>query len=82
MIGGTFTKSAKPGKGHFLLIFLSTAFILISIFSMCLLSQLVKFTKMKVWMYVLYWVNKYPTGPDDPICMSQAKKRNQTNVFT
>lgn len=79
---GNVYQVCKTRKGPFLLIFLSTAFILISIFSMCLISQLAKFTKMNVWMYVLYWVNKYPTGPDDPICMSQAKKRNQTNVFT
>ena len=42
--------------------------------------QLTKFTKMNVWVYYLYWSNKYPVGPDDPICRVATMKRNQTEV--
>ena len=60
---------------------ISMAFILISIFLLVLISQLAKFTKLNVWMYVLYWVNKYPTGPHDRLCTRAAKKRNETVVI-
>ena len=40
--------------------------------------QRTKFTKMNVWVYYLYWSNKYPVGPDDPICRVATMKRNQT----
>ena len=42
--------------------------------------QLTKFTKMNVWVYYLYWSNKYPVGPDDPICRVATMKRNQTKI--
>ena len=42
--------------------------------------QLTKFTKMNVWVYYLYWSNKYPVGPDDPICRVATMKRNQTEI--
>ena len=35
---------------------------------------------MNVWVYYLYWSNKYPVGPDDPICRVATMKRNQTEV--
>ena len=42
--------------------------------------QLTKFTKMNVWVYYLYWSNKYPVGPDDPMCRVATMKRNQTEI--
>ena len=42
--------------------------------------QRTKFTKMNVWVYYLYWSNKYPVGPDDPICRVATMKRNQTEI--
>ena len=42
--------------------------------------QLTKFTKMNVWVYYLYWSNKYPVGPDDPVCRVATIKRNQTEI--
>ena len=35
---------------------------------------------MNVWVYYLYWSNKYPVGPDDPICRVATMKRNQTEI--
>jgi len=46
--------------------------------SLFIYLQLTKFTKMNVWVYYLYWSNKYPVGPDDPICRVATMKRNQT----
>ena len=43
--------------------------------------QLTKFTKMNVWVYYLYWSNKYPVGPDDPVCRVATIKRNQTEII-
>ena len=35
---------------------------------------------MNVWVYYLYWSNKYPVGPDDPVCRVATIKRNQTEI--
>ena len=35
---------------------------------------------MNVWVYYLYWSNKYPVGPDDPMCRVATMKRNQTEI--
>ena len=44
----------------------------------CHFLQLTKFTKMNVWTHVYYWPNRYPTGPDDPICPREIARLNQT----
>ena len=36
---------------------------------------------MNVWVYYLYWSNKYPVGPDDPVCRVATIKRNQTEII-
>ena len=30
---------------------------------------------MNVWIQYLYWVDSYPTGPDDPKCKRLAKAK-------
>ena len=63
-----FLSFVKKSPNHYLFIYL---FIYL---------QLTKFTKMNVWVYYLYWSNKYPVGPDDPICRVATMKRNQTKI--